>query len=124
MKRDRSRWDIDRVRFHLNSPPAPQRDLKEIGELLPDILSSLERPKDENITVLVGAWPKLTGPQVSAHSRPGYFQDRTLYVFVNHPGWIAELQRIKRPLLQKLQQHYREMKIRQLRFVYEAKFEK
>jgi len=111
---------MDRVRFRLEKPPPPKRDVKSLAELLPEIIESIEQPKDEAMTVLCGAWEKLVGPQVAQFSRPVDLRDRTLYVFVNHPGWISELERLKRPLLQKIQQHYRELEIRRLRFEYNA----
>ena len=123
MKPDRNRWDVDKVRYHLGKPPPPKRDVKSMGELLPEIMSAFEQPQDEAITVLCGAWEQLAGAQVAVYSRPGYLKKHVLYVLVNHPSWISELQRIKRPLLQKIQQHYRELKIQQLRFVYDASLE-
>ncbi|MCF7849848.1 MAG: DUF721 domain-containing protein [Kiritimatiellales bacterium] len=120
MKPDGNRWDIDKMRYQMDKAPPPKRDVKSMGELLPEIMSAMDQPQDEAITVLCGAWEQLVGAQVAAYSKPGYLQERVLYVFVNHPGWITELQRMKRPLLQKIQQHYREMKIRQLRFEYSA----
>ena len=40
-----------------------------------------------------------------------------LHVFVDHPGWMAELERLKRPLLIKLQASYRELRIRRIQFL-------
>jgi predicted nucleic acid-binding Zn ribbon protein len=40
-----------------------------------------------------------------------------LNVYVDHPGWLPELERMKRILLQKLQAQYPDLRIRQLYFV-------
>ena len=120
-KRNAARWDMDRVRYHLSRPPAPNREIRSLGAILPDVLDGLERPQSENILVLRKAWPKLVGEQIAKHSEPGFTKDFTLHVFVDHPGWMPELERIKRLLLQKLQSQYGELRIRRLNFLLEHK---
>ena len=120
-KRNESRWDIDRVRYFLDKPMAPQRDMKSVGEILKDVMSDFEQPVQESVVVLRNSWEKLAGPQIAKHSEPGFIKEFALFVFVDHPGWIPELERLKRPLLMKLQSNYREMQIRQLRFLLKHK---
>ncbi len=115
------RWDMDKVRYHLDVPPSPKRDVKSIAEILKTVVEGFEQPVQENILVLREAWPKLVGVQIAKHSEPGFIKDFQLYIFVNHPGWIPELERIKRMLLQKLQSSYRELNIRQIRFELQHK---
>ncbi|MEA2068241.1 MAG: DUF721 domain-containing protein [Verrucomicrobiota bacterium] len=115
-KGNRDRWDMDRVRYHLDKPPAPNREIKSVGDILKDVVGGLQQPTQENVLVLRKAWPKLVGVQIAKHSEPGFIKDYALYVFVDHPGWMPELERLKRPLLMKLQNSYRELRIRQLRF--------
>ncbi|WP_322607469.1 DUF721 domain-containing protein [Pontiella agarivorans] len=95
---------------------APQRDMKSVGEILKDVVSDFEQPVQEYVVVLRNAWERLAGPQIAKHSEPGYIKDRALVVIVDHPGWIPELERMKRPLLLKIQSSYTSMQIRQLRF--------
>ncbi len=113
---NQNRWDIDRVRYGLDKPMAPQRDAKSVGEILKNVVQDFEQPTQENVVILRDSWPKLVGRQIAAHSEPGYIKDYCLAVFVNHPGWIPELERLKRTLLMRLQSSYREMQIRRLRF--------
>ena len=115
-KRSRDRWDMDKVRYHLDKPPSPNREIKSVGDILKDVVDGLKQPTQENVLVLRKAWPKLVGEQIAKHSEPGFIKDYALYVFVDHPGWMPELERLKRPLLMKLQNSYRELRIRQLRF--------
>jgi predicted nucleic acid-binding Zn ribbon protein len=121
LKRNPGRWDMDKVRFHLSTPPAPKRDVRSLGDILPGVLDGLEAPQCENILILREAWPKLVGTQIARHSEPGLIKDFTLHVFVDLPGWLPELERIKRVLLQKLQSRYRELRIRRLSFQLEHK---
>ena len=107
---------MDRVRYNLNKPPAPKRDVKSVADVLKDVVSSFEQPVQESVLVLREAWPKLVGPQIATHSEPGFIKDFALTVFVDHPGWMAELERMKRPVLMKLQASYRNLRIRHIRF--------
>ena len=85
------------------------------------VVEALEEPQSENILILRDAWPKLVGKQITGHSEPGFIKDFTLHIYVNHPGWLPELERLKHTLLQKLQSHYRELGIRKLSFILEHK---
>ncbi len=120
-KRNAARWDIDRVRYKLNKPLAPHREIRSMGDILSDVLEGLEQPQSENILILRTAWPKLVGEQIAQHSEPGFIKDATLYVYVDHPGWMPELGRIKGVLLQKLQSQYRELHLRRLIFQLQHK---
>ena len=115
-KADRSRWNVDKVRYHLDKPPAPRRDIRVIGDILKDVVTGLEQPEDETVLILRKAWPEIAGEQIAKHSRPAALQAYVLQVDVDHPGWLPELERSKRILLQKLQSEYRELRIRRLHF--------
>ena len=120
-KPNRDRWDMDKVRFHLNKPISPKREIRGIEDILKDVVEGLEQPVHENVLVLRKAWPELAGEQISQHSEPGFIKDFALHVFVDHPGWMPELERIKGMLLQKLQARHREMRIRKLILLLEHK---
>lgn len=120
-KTNRDRWELDKVRFHLDKPPAPHREIQEIGDILQDVVEGLEHPVQENVLVLRKAWPDLVGAQIATHSDPGFIKDFALHVFVDHPGWMPELERIKGMLLQKLQSRHRAMRIRKLNLILEHK---
>jgi predicted nucleic acid-binding Zn ribbon protein len=121
MKRNAARWDLDKVRYHMSKPPAPNREIRSLGDILPDVVDGLEVPQSENILILRKAWPKLVGAQIAQHSDPGFIKDFALNVFVDLPGWMPELERMKRLLLQKLQSQYKELRIRRLNFLLEHK---
>lgn len=108
---------MDKVRFHLNAPPSPKRDVRWIGDVLKDVVDGLEQPTQENILILRRAWAKLVGVQIAKHSEPGFVKDFQLHIFVDHPGWMSELERIKHPLLRKLQSSYRDLRIRKICFL-------
>ena len=121
IKRSRDRWDVDQTRYHLKKPPAPHREVKTISEILDVVMKGLEQPRSDSVITLEGAWFKMFGEQISKQSRPGFIKNNALYVFVNNPMWISELERNKRVMLSKIQGKYRDMKIRQIRFKIERK---
>jgi predicted nucleic acid-binding Zn ribbon protein len=112
-----ARWDVDKVRCRLEVPPAPQREIRGIGEILDDVVEGLSVPQCENILILRKAWPELVGAPIAMHSEPGFIKDFALHVFVDHPGWMSELERSKRLFLQRLQGSYANLRIRHLRFL-------
>ncbi len=116
-RRNGARWAIDKVRYHLDKPLAPQREIRRLDSVLKDVVEDLETPQCENILVLRDAWPALAGRQIASKSEPAIFEYHVLTVNVNHPGWMPELERMKRMLLHKLQSRYPDLRIRQLRFV-------
>ena len=120
-KPNRDRWDMDKVRFRLDKPISPNREIRCIDEILKDVVGGFEQPVQENVLVLRKAWAELVGEQIAQHSEPGFIKDFALHVFVDHPGWMPELERIKGVLLQKLQARYREMRIRKLNLLLEHK---
>ena len=115
-KRNKERWDIDRIRYKMEQPPAPIRDVKSVGDILKDVVLGLEQPVQESVLILRESWEKLVGEQIAKHSSPEFIKGYALYIFVDHPGWMPELERHKLPLLMKLQSNYREMRIRHIRF--------
>lgn len=115
-KRNMARWDLDRVRYNLDKPLSPLRDIRPIGDILQDVLEGLEQPPNENLLILRTAWPEIAGEQIAQHSQPEEFENFILQIHVDHPGWLPELERLKHVFLKKLQARYRELQIRQLRF--------
>lgn len=116
-KRNYNRWNIDKVRYHLDKPVAPQREVRRIDTILKDVVADLEETQCENALIIRDAWPALVGDQIAGHSEPILLDKRVLTVHVDHPGWMPELERIKRMLLQKLQAQYPDLHIRQLHFI-------
>jgi hypothetical protein len=110
------RWELDRIRYHMDKHPSPNREIRKVGDLLAHVLEGLEVPKNDNVTVLQEVWIKLCGPQIAQHSKPVRIHGHALIVSVDLPGFLPELKRIERYLLSKIQAKYSSLSIRQLRF--------
>ncbi len=61
-------------------------------------------------------WPKIVGAPLAAVARPMRFQGEILWIEVDHPAWIQELNLLKSQLLRRLDSEFPGAKIRQLRF--------
>lgn len=105
MNHKQLKWELRRERFHIEdrNPPPEQRSERPIGDILADIL------KDDNANaatlpgILVERWPVVAGEQLAKHSAPAYLKNGVLYLYADHPGWLAELRRIpKHHLLKKI----------------------
>jgi predicted nucleic acid-binding Zn ribbon protein len=116
-KRNFARWNIDKVRYHLDKPVAPSREIRRLDSVLRDVLDDLEESQNEDVLIVRDAWPELAGQQIASHSMPASLEYHVLRINVDHPGWMPELKRMERILLQKLQSRYPDLRIRQLRFV-------
>jgi len=112
-----ARWDLDKVRFKLNKPEAPRREIRSIDGILQQVMDGLEQPQSEHILLLRDAWPKLVGPQIAKHSSPGFIKDWALYIRVDHPGWLPEIKRNGSIILTKLKANYPSLSIRRVIFI-------
>ncbi len=115
-KVNRDRWELDRVRYQMNHPAAPQRDMVSVKDIVADVAAGLEQPLQESIRVLRSVWPKLVGTSIALQSDPGFIKEGVLYIFVRHAGWLSELERMRQPILHKIEDCYTEMNIRRLQF--------
>ena len=115
-KVNRDRWELDRVRYQMDKPAAPQRDPVAVKDIVADVAAGLEQPLQESIRILRSVWPKLVGPSIALHSQPGFIKEGILYIFVSQAGWLSELERNRQAVLYKIEDRYTEMNIRRLQF--------
>jgi len=100
-------WALERERCRLTEkrPPRPRHPEKRIGTVLPKILDPLAPTAHPVVDILAEKWATVVGDAIACHSRPGYIKENTLYVLIDHPGWLTELKRLNQNfLLKKIQQ--------------------
>jgi len=115
-KVNRDRWELDRVRYQLDQPPAPARDIMALKDLLGAVADGLDQPLQESIRTLKKEWASIVGEPIAMQSEPAFIREGILYIFVKQSGWISELSRMRGPLLRKIEGTYSEMNIRKLHF--------
>lgn len=62
-------------------------------------------------------WDSVVGDSLAEHAQPQKIQGHTLFLSVDHPAWIQELQFLKEPLIRKIQAAFPDARIDNLRFV-------
>lgn len=96
-------------------PLAPETSAS-IGDVVPGVVRTMGLESRLWERTLADEWPSLVGPQLAQHARPGRYDRKTLYIFVDHPTWLNELSRYgQKEILAKLQARYGAERIRQVR---------
>jgi hypothetical protein len=97
------KWERTRERFGIPDPfpPLPQRPEKRIGDILTEITKAAVVLRDPLPKELLACWSAVAGPQLAKHTCPAHIQDRILYVYADHPGWLSELKRLPKAHLLK-----------------------
>lgn len=112
-------WQLNRERFHIPDrfPPAPLQEEKEIKSILAGILKT--EPVDDILPLALSErWNLITGDHLAQHCTPVSLRNKTLYIQVDHPGWLTEIRRLpKKHLLKKIATIPGLPKINDLRFI-------
>ena len=99
------KWELARERFHLEDPfpPPERRPEKPISEILNKILRKDETEELVLPEILAERWPVIAGEQLAKHVHPSHLRKEILYLYADHPGWLAESKRLpKAQLLKKI----------------------
>ena len=95
------KWELARERFQLEdiSPPLLQRPERSIGDILDKITRKDELEPLSLPEGIVERWPGIAGEQLAKHVRPSHLKKGVLYLYADHPGWLAELKRLPKTQL-------------------------
>ena len=85
------------------------------GKLLETVLKSMKLADQLSMGRIEGEWPKIMGPAVAAHTRPGRLIAGELAVYVDSSVWLSELHRSRARMLANVQKAYGAKRIRSLR---------
>ena len=116
-KISRARWELDSIRFHLEKTPAPMRSIRTLQELIPEVLPNMNTPVDERVTEIKKRWKEWVGEPIFHQTTIQSIEQKVLIVLVKNSGWISELERIKRVVLQKINDHFGSKQIQRIQFL-------
>jgi predicted nucleic acid-binding Zn ribbon protein len=105
MDQKQLKWELTRERLHIEDrfPPPERRTERHIGEILTGILQDNPAEVATLPALLAERWPVVAGEQLAQHSAPAHLKNGILYLYADHPGWLAELRRLpKARLLKKI----------------------
>ncbi|PYL62035.1 MAG: hypothetical protein DMF24_05390 [Verrucomicrobia bacterium] len=87
------------------------------AELVPKMMQRLGLRERLHETEVVGAWSKIVGDFIAAHSAPVALREGILYVRVLQPALHYELEQVSKiDILRKLKQRFGSKTIRDVRF--------
>ena len=119
-KISRARWELDSIRFHLEKTPAPMRSIRSLQELIPEILPNMDSPVDERVTEIKKRWKEWVGEPIFHQTTVQSIDQKVLIVLVKHSGWIPELERIKRVVVKKINDHFGSKQIQRIQFLLDG----
>ena len=119
-KISRARWELDSIRFHLEKTPAPMRSIRSLQELIPEVLPNMDGPVDERVTEIKKRWKEWVGEPIFHQTTVQSIEQNVLIVLVKHSGWISELERIKRVVVQKMNDHFGSKQIQRIQFLLDG----
>jgi predicted nucleic acid-binding Zn ribbon protein len=91
-------------------------DSGPIGNIIKDVIKSLSGKGRVGEEEIYEAWRKAAGDKAAGHTKPVSIKKSVLTVNVDGSGWLYELTIKKKELLEKLDGHMRQKKLKGLRF--------
>ena len=73
--------------------------MKKAADILTRVLDDKNRKLARSYSSLFGSWEQIVGPSLAEHSRIYEIANRSLFVEVDHPGWMQLLLMRKRQIL-------------------------
>ena len=89
--------------------------MKKASEILAKILDEKNRNLGQSYSSVFGAWSQIVGDSLAEHSRIYEIRNRSLFIEVDHPGWMQLLLFKKPQILRSVKRKYPALDIRNLR---------
>ncbi|CAI2719605.1 DciA family protein [Nitrospina watsonii] len=90
-----------------NGPGRPER-WATLRNVLPDLLTAIPEQQDEDVTERIGfVWEILVGEKLAGHTRITRVTEKTLFVQVDGPEWLAPLKALDTRILEGLNRSLR-----------------
>ncbi|MDR1933444.1 MAG: DUF721 domain-containing protein [Spirochaetales bacterium] len=90
--------------------------MDKAGDILKTFLSFHNLSGGEKYVSLFSSWRKVAGDDIASHSRVIDLRRGSLFVEVDHPGWMQMLQMRQSEILRTLSSRYPDLAIRMLHF--------
>ena len=105
---DRGAWALQKERFATDAPaPPPPFEVHPLAEVVPDVMKKIGMHGRLHEAAMQEEWPRLVGPQLADHTRPGKLDHDVLTVYVDHSAWLSELSRYgRKQIMEKLKARF------------------
>jgi predicted nucleic acid-binding Zn ribbon protein len=97
--------------------PGRSKPLSRVSEVLKGAIQKWNLGSSLHRYQLMAEWESIAGAPLAAKSRPLRFQGELLFVEVDHPAWVQELNLFKSNFLSKIAKSFPQAKIKRIHFV-------
>jgi hypothetical protein len=99
--------------------------MERAGDVLKEILLSLLKKEHaktgENFHKVFANWQQIVGKKLSYHSAPIDIKNNSLYIEVDHPGWLQLFQFNGPQIIKKIRSLYSQLDIHSLKYKIKSK---
>ncbi|MCK4307041.1 DUF721 domain-containing protein [candidate division WOR-3 bacterium] len=94
-----------------------RKEPQSIDSILPIALKKfgLKKGIDQHKALII--WNKVVGEEIASHTKPGWINYGILWVIVDDPIWHQELGFLKPQIIERINQHLDQTKIRGIKFI-------
>ena len=91
--------------------------MKKASDLIDIMMNNIISNSEQRKAVsLFSTWSNIVGINEGSHSKIIEIEKNTVFVKVDHPGWLQKLELNKKNILKKLKIEYPELNIKNIRF--------
>jgi predicted nucleic acid-binding Zn ribbon protein len=95
-----------------------------IKDILEQTLKLIKKPAAAQLMDLSHAWSQLLGPTISQKTEPVFLRNGVLTINTKSSSWNQELQLLKNQILQKIQDQFPSLQVKELRFQSRGRIQK
>lgn len=96
---------------------AKERSSRNVGDIMPGVLSKLRMEKRQSETEILKVWNRLMDPNIATHAQPTGINNGTLFVTVDSSVWLDEIVRYRRKeILDRLQHSFGREMVKRISF--------
>lgn len=98
------------------------KEPERIGNILPQALQKfgLKVGIEQHRALII--WEQVVGKGIASHTKPGWMTNGILWVIVDDSIWHQELEFLKPQIIEKLNQHLDNSKIRGIKFIQKRSY--
>ncbi len=90
--------------------------LKEIGQLIDELVKSRKWEKNFALEKLRQDWEKIVGRNIAKHTMPKFIKAKRLFIEVDSPIWSTQLNYSKNQVMDTINGYYKEKMVKEIFF--------
>lgn len=90
--------------------------LKEIGQLIDELVKSRKWEKNFALEKLKQDWAQIVGRNIANHTAPKFIKAKRLFIEVDSPIWSTQLNYLKNQVMDTINGYYKETMVKEIFF--------